>query len=313
MTRKKNPKFIGSCGMYVFVDTGDGRPHLLVHRRSKQVSEPGTLCAPGGIVERASCLLADGYTCDFEHGARRTAAKELFEEAGVQLDEATIASMKQLPVGDGTWWGKQNHRNFYVFFDAYPLVSGPEKASTHEMVRSGITGFGKPAGDSYHVWADVQELLARDDLMAGCRHPVSHFLETDEDDGGEAEGSHAQEDVEEPAAEEEEEVEEPAAEDEDEFPPTDIINLDDDDQDEGFQPPAAKRKWHSGYSAADAYGRSAQARPLRAGTPAAPGSLARSWPVAPRGSVLLTAGLNHGSLGYGAGDASKRPAKRPRW
>eukprot|EP00406_Dinophysis_acuminata_P068520 CAMPEP_0179281564 /NCGR_PEP_ID=MMETSP0797-20121207/37219_1 /TAXON_ID=47934 /ORGANISM="Dinophysis acuminata, Strain DAEP01" /LENGTH=192 /DNA_ID=CAMNT_0020990277 /DNA_START=61 /DNA_END=635 /DNA_ORIENTATION=- len=172
---KKKAKFIGSCGIYVFVANKSihSWPLLLVHRRSKHVSEPNTICPPGGIVERLSCG-SDGL--DFGFGARQTAVKELREETGVELDRAAVELLGTLPVGAGTYWGPEWHRNYFTVLDDFPAVVGPEKDSLHEVVPGGMDGIGTPAGDGYHAWVAVDELLSRSDLMPGCRVPVQHFV-----------------------------------------------------------------------------------------------------------------------------------------
>lgn len=155
---------------------------MLVHRRSRQVSEANQLAGPGGIVERPNCPVSSISSSpvpgvDFDAGARKTAATELLEETGVRLDEDQIAQMQELPVGDGTFWGAHLHRNYLALLYELPVVKGPEKASRHEVVLNGMNGIGEEAGDGYHAWVSVDELLARTDLMKGCRTPLTYFLE----------------------------------------------------------------------------------------------------------------------------------------
>lgn len=171
--RSKVTKYVGSCGIYAFVDNGDANPWLLVHRRSKQVSEPDLICSPGGIVERARCVGEEGGL-DFGAGARQTAIQELHEETGLELDETALEELTELPVGDGTFWGPVCHRNFCTVFHDFPEVRGPDKSSRHEIKLDGMEGIGRPAGDSYHAWVDLHELLSREDLMPGCRVPLEH-------------------------------------------------------------------------------------------------------------------------------------------
>mmetsp|Transcript_35898 Transcript_35898/g.107222 ORF Transcript_35898/g.107222 Transcript_35898/m.107222 type:complete len:207 (+) Transcript_35898:100-720(+) len=169
MARKKPTKYVGSCGIYVFAGA-----RLLVHRRSHQVSEPNTICAPGGIVERSSCG-PDGT--EFHEGARTTAVRELLEETGIRLGPAEVEALTELPVGEGTYWGPSMHRNFCALLDGPVPVTGPEKASRHEVVWEGMRGVGEPAGDGYHSWVDARELLRREDLMLGCRVPLAYIVE----------------------------------------------------------------------------------------------------------------------------------------
>lgn len=179
MTRSRGkPKYIGSCGIYVFA-TGHfgGSSRLLVHRRSKQLSEPRTIASPGGIVERRLCQpsgACDGQL-NFDLGARTTAVQELLEETGIELGEDALERMEELPVGDGAYWGPQMHRNYCVRFADFPAVRGPEKSSLHEIERGGMDGIGAAAGDGFHAWVEVHELLRRPDLMKGCRVPIAYF------------------------------------------------------------------------------------------------------------------------------------------
>jgi len=180
MGGKKNSKYVGSCGIYVIVECGDGVPWLLVHRRSKQVFEANMIAGPGGIVERHLCVgpMATFGGIDFEAGAKATAVKELHEETGVQLDAEAIADMRILPVGEGSYWGEKLHRNYCAVLSDFPEVVGPEKASRHEIVVNGMDGIGRPAGDGgWNAWVDVRELLARKDLMKGCRVPLMQYIQ----------------------------------------------------------------------------------------------------------------------------------------
>jgi len=176
MAKKKPSKYVGSCGIYVLAGRG-GERRLLVHRRSRQVSEPNTICAPGGIVERWLC---GEDLSDFHSGALKTAVTELREETGVRLDEAQVAELRQLPVDAGAaYWGPAMHRNFCAVLEECPVLAGPERASLHELVRDGMAGIGSPAGDGFHAWVDVRELLQRPDLMPGCRVPLEHLAAAD--------------------------------------------------------------------------------------------------------------------------------------
>mmetsp|Transcript_53477 Transcript_53477/g.115571 ORF Transcript_53477/g.115571 Transcript_53477/m.115571 type:complete len:129 (+) Transcript_53477:193-579(+) len=113
----------------------------------------------------------------FDDEARATAVKELLEETGVELSEASVASMFELPVGEGHWWGEEFHRNYCVVLQDFPTVTGPEKTSRHEVVRGGVAKIGQPAGDGYHSWVPLQHLLEQDDLLSKCRLPLTSLLE----------------------------------------------------------------------------------------------------------------------------------------
>jgi len=176
MGKRGNPKHIGTCGIYVIVERC-GSTQLLVHRRSKQVSEPYTIASPGGIVERKFSTRDGGHTIDFDFGARNCAVKELDEETGVRLTGGDVDALIPLPVGEGCYWGPEYHRNYAAVLHDVPNVTGPEKDSVHELIPQGMNGIGKPAGDGYHAWVDIRDLLARTDLMRGCRVPVSAYLE----------------------------------------------------------------------------------------------------------------------------------------
>eukprot|EP00931_Biecheleriopsis_adriatica_P050663 TRINITY_DN29353_c0_g1_i1.p1 TRINITY_DN29353_c0_g1~~TRINITY_DN29353_c0_g1_i1.p1 ORF type:complete len:153 (-),score=23.08 TRINITY_DN29353_c0_g1_i1:4-462(-) len=152
MTRgsRGKPKYVGSCGMYVFVhpDGDCSQPHLLVHRRSRQVSEPHTVAAPGGIVARALCGPSASGS-DFLIGARTTAVRELEEETGLRI--GAEVELGQLPAAPGAYWGEGTHANFCVTFNDFPEIVGPEKESLYEVVKGGLDGLGVSAGDEYHA------------------------------------------------------------------------------------------------------------------------------------------------------------------
>mmetsp|Transcript_73555 Transcript_73555/g.116919 ORF Transcript_73555/g.116919 Transcript_73555/m.116919 type:complete len:277 (-) Transcript_73555:54-884(-) len=173
MGKNKKSKYVGSCGMYVFSHDGD-EYRLLVHRRSKQVSESHKIAAPGGIVERVHCG-EDGK--NLKLGAKATAARELREESGISLSDEQCEDFIDLPSAPGGWWGDGTHFNFgYVMhIDEIPPITGPEKDSKHELIPDGLR-IGEPAGDGYHAWVRLSELLELEDLMPACRAPIEHFL-----------------------------------------------------------------------------------------------------------------------------------------
>lgn len=194
MAKKKGPsRYVGSCGIYVGVRNGAGRLQLLVQRRSRQVSEPNTLCSPGGIVERPSCETAGPGSFNFEAGAKTTALQELKEETGLAISPNT--PLIKLPVCPSAYWGADLHRNYLLELPTIPKIVGPEKASKHEVVAGGLNGVGLAAGDGYHAWVDISELFARQDLMKGCGVPLRYLLTNF------ADGSPAEQDSEEVSAE----------------------------------------------------------------------------------------------------------------
>ena len=54
-------------------------------------------------------------------------------------------------------------------------MNGPEENSLHELKKGGMAGLGMQAGDGYHAWIDIEQLLAMKDLMTGCRLPLQHL------------------------------------------------------------------------------------------------------------------------------------------
>ncbi|CAK9000534.1 unnamed protein product [Durusdinium trenchii] len=121
-------------------------------------------------VERVLC--GDGD--DLKLGARRTALRELREESGICLPDTV--DLMELRVAPGAYWGENTHFNFAFVFSARPEVTGPEPDSVHELVHGGMR-IGVPAGDGYHAWVHLSELLAHKELMAACRDPIMHFLQ----------------------------------------------------------------------------------------------------------------------------------------
>mmetsp|Transcript_50660 Transcript_50660/g.107458 ORF Transcript_50660/g.107458 Transcript_50660/m.107458 type:complete len:697 (-) Transcript_50660:48-2138(-) len=174
---KKKSKLVGSCGIYLCIVTDDGIV-VLVHRRSKQVSEANMLASPGGIVERATCNVGADGSFDFDEGAKLTAVKELQEETGVDLNSlgVDLSTLDSLPVHQDAYWGPEWHRNFMVRLNYFPDVPGPEEDSLHEVIAGGTDDIGLPAGDNYHAWVPLEELLEREDLMGGCQVALGHVL-----------------------------------------------------------------------------------------------------------------------------------------
>ena len=145
---KKKSKSVGSCGIYVFVPR-EGTAYVLVHRRSRQISEPRQIAAPGGQVEKARCG-SDGT--DFRAGARATALCELREESGIQLD--AHHELYELAAGNCHICP---HINFCTILEQIPRVPGPEKAYANEVERGGMDGIGQPSGDGYHSWVLIED------------------------------------------------------------------------------------------------------------------------------------------------------------
>ena len=175
MGRGKKQKNVGSCGMYLFLDDGEENYYLLVHRRSKQVSESNMISAPGGIVEKRRCG-DDG--ADIFRGARVTALEELREETGFVIREEEEKDLFELPVSpEYAWWGEGTHFNFGFVCYHWPDIPGPERDSLHEVIWGGMDKIGTAAGDGYHSWVNVRSLLENEDLMPACRKPCEYFLE----------------------------------------------------------------------------------------------------------------------------------------
>ncbi|CAE7644489.1 REV1 [Symbiodinium sp. CCMP2592] len=175
MGRGKKQKNVGSCGMYLFLDDGEENYYLLVHRRSKQVSESNMISAPGGIVEKWKCG-DDGS--DIVAGARQTALEELREETGFVIREEEVQDLFDLPVSpEYAWWGEGTHFNFGYVCYHWPEIPGPERDSLHEVIWGGMGEIGTPAGDGYHSWVNLHALLENEDLMPACRKPCEYFLE----------------------------------------------------------------------------------------------------------------------------------------
>eukprot|EP00933_Yihiella_yeosuensis_P037200 TRINITY_DN31075_c0_g1_i1.p1 TRINITY_DN31075_c0_g1~~TRINITY_DN31075_c0_g1_i1.p1 ORF type:complete len:247 (-),score=41.06 TRINITY_DN31075_c0_g1_i1:320-982(-) len=175
MAKKKN-RYAGTCGMYVFVapEAGNTEPVLLVHRRGAKMTEPLQIAAPGGIVEKIHC---GPQSDDLDIGAKATAVKELREETGIELTKDIVDILRELPAAPG-WFGNGTHKNYCVVYDDFPEVLGPEKESRHELQLDGMRGLGEDAGDRYHAWVPLSELLARTDLLEACRTPMESFYET---------------------------------------------------------------------------------------------------------------------------------------
>ena len=131
------------------------------------------VATPGGIVERPQCGTSGD---DFEAGARATAIKELMEEAGLQLDPQ-VTPLSMLRVCPSAYWGQELHRNYYVKLRSKPALKGPHRRSAHEVEYHGMKGIGQPAGDSYHAWLTLSQLLSRTDLLEACRVPLLHLYD----------------------------------------------------------------------------------------------------------------------------------------
>ena len=111
--------------MYVFVLDKEASPdqmRLLVHRRSEYVRDAGTVAAPGGSVGRE---LARGGV-GFYTAARWAAAKELSEEAGLDLAPEEFSPLPAART-------QSAHANFGVLLQHYPRVRGPMEECKYEV------------------------------------------------------------------------------------------------------------------------------------------------------------------------------------
>ena len=72
--------------------------HVLVHRRSANVSQPDTICAPGGWVIKSKCTV--GGRLNFDCGARKTALWLLQQNTGLAVAEDEL---RPLLVVDGKY------------------------------------------------------------------------------------------------------------------------------------------------------------------------------------------------------------------
>ena len=171
---------IGACGVYVVVNLADDHPRLLVHRRSKNVTESCTIASAGGIVEKAMCVppgSRQGWV-DFERGALKTALRELVEEAGVELDHIALKDLKLLPASSESGWGEAKHRNYCAVLSAFPVVSGPSGQGKDVVLNNGLEGLGVPSGDGYSAWVSIKELQTRTDVMRNCKTPLAYMMKS---------------------------------------------------------------------------------------------------------------------------------------
>lgn len=169
----RKPRHVGTCGIYLVVaKPSETMGYCLVHRKPSECYDPNRVAAPGGCVERALC----GENGNFALGAKRCAMKELFEESGLALTENEWNAMFVLDSHNDPYYGPATHLNFCVVLRKYPSIQGPVLDSVHEIVRHGMRGVGKDAGDGFHAWVRLDELFVRHDLMQACREPVKHLI-----------------------------------------------------------------------------------------------------------------------------------------
>eukprot|EP00931_Biecheleriopsis_adriatica_P060482 TRINITY_DN36334_c0_g1_i2.p1 TRINITY_DN36334_c0_g1~~TRINITY_DN36334_c0_g1_i2.p1 ORF type:complete len:187 (-),score=39.41 TRINITY_DN36334_c0_g1_i2:4-564(-) len=101
-----------------------------------------------------------------------SALKELQEESGLVLPPGLL--LEHLPCAEQGH--AEEHRNFSVVLKTFPEVPGPGQHYACELVRGGADGFGRPANDGYHVWADARLLLHSKDLLPLCAVPIQALL-----------------------------------------------------------------------------------------------------------------------------------------
>lgn len=139
---------------------------LLVHRRSELISEPLTLSAPGGRVLRGQE--------PFEERARKTALSELREESGLKLDIEHLVLMSHPSRSHS-----ERHLNFSVVLSEFPHIPGPVADHRFEVKHKGAQDIqgAKQAGDGFHAWVQVDNLLEQSDLLPACRDVLHVFRE----------------------------------------------------------------------------------------------------------------------------------------
>ena len=91
---------------------------------------------------------------DFEDAARVAACRELWEESGLVLSPGALVKMPAFN-------GRLSHWTFATVLGRRPDILGPQKKNWKEVTYQGckeMTG-AIPAGDDYHVWAEITILL----------------------------------------------------------------------------------------------------------------------------------------------------------
>ncbi|CAK0900481.1 unnamed protein product, partial [Prorocentrum cordatum] len=141
MAKKKPSKYVGSCGIYVLAGRG-GERRLLVHRRSRQVSEPNTICAPGGIVERWLC---GEDLSDFHSGALKTLSGA--GTRGNRREARRGAGGRAQAAARGRGCRVLGPRNAPQFLRGARGVPRPRRSGARESARAGPRRHGRdPAG-----------------------------------------------------------------------------------------------------------------------------------------------------------------------
>ena len=122
----------------------------------------GQLAAPGGIVEESDC----GYEgTDLVAGYWKAALRELQQETGMEIERGQV--FYNIQECKSNYEGKI-HRAYAIFYTGLkkPIVPGPEREHEHEVHSSQLINVeGTQADDHRFVWADIEPLMTRNDLI----------------------------------------------------------------------------------------------------------------------------------------------------
>ena len=105
------------------------------------------------------------------------AARELCGEAGLWVDPEKLVILPR----DMSKIAKANHLDFATVLDHRLAVQGPRYKYRKEVTHDGCRDLpgAVSAGDRCHVWATIDPLLERGDLLPFCRRPLKHLKEVE--------------------------------------------------------------------------------------------------------------------------------------
>lgn len=130
-----------ACTVVLLRDGADGPQTLLLERPRTSRAFGGAWVFPGGKVDPADRVAADGTSLDDLAAAQRAGLRELFEETGQRLDPAELAFLSQ-------WTPLQNiPRRFRTWHMLAP-------AASWDVVLN-------PAEHANHLWTTPAQALAR--------------------------------------------------------------------------------------------------------------------------------------------------------